>query len=88
MKTVHKHVYAKENTIQLLDSPVNGNKIADLGKGAWVGVMEQVGEWFKVITTEGYGYLPAEDTFIGDHFKLRVLCQVSENIRMQYQLSA
>ena len=88
MKTVHKHVYAEKNSLQLLDRPIDGKQIAELGKGAWVGVMEQVGEWFKVITTEGYGYLPAHDTFTGDHFKLRVLCQISENIRTQYQLSA
>jgi hypothetical protein len=47
--------------------------IAQLNQGTWIGVMEQAGDWLRVITTEGYGWIKADHTIISDSFNIRVL---------------
>ena len=47
------------------------NKLGHLN--ALIGVMEQAGDWLRVITTEGYGWIKADHTIVGDAFHIRIL---------------
>ena len=81
MKRVMNHRYAKGPTIQLMDRPEGSSVLAFLDQGTWIGVMEQVGEWLRVITTEGYGWIKADKTFSTDDYKIRVLPGVSGKMK-------
>lgn len=80
MKTVNTHRYASEENIKLMERPDSMNPIARLTQGTWIGVMEQVGEWLRVITSEGYGWIKAEQTLHGDGYQLRVLPGINGKI--------
>lgn len=73
MRRVMNHRYAKSQSINLHDSPEGISTIAQLNQGTWIGVMEQAGDWLRVITTEGYGWIKADHTIISDDFQIRVL---------------
>jgi hypothetical protein len=81
MKRVMSHRYAKSNSIKLLDRPEGRSTIAQLNQGTWIGVMEQAGEWLRVITTEGYGWIKADLTIKSDDFKIRVLPGVGGKLK-------
>ena len=74
MKTNIKHVFAKlDKTPLFTEMSTNGKPIIFLEKGIWIGVVAQIGDWYKVITTAGNGYVQIQSTCLENGFKLRVL---------------
>lgn len=57
----------------MLEKPCGKHIVAKLYDGAWIGVMEDKGEWLRVITTDGYGWIKANQTREGSGFQLRML---------------
>ncbi len=57
----------------MLEKPFGDQIVAKLYDGAWIGVMEDQGEWIRVISTDGYGWIKADQTREGSGFRLRTL---------------
>ena len=62
----------------MLDKPHGQNIVARLYDGAWIGVMEDQGDWLRVITSDGYGWIKSVQTREGSGFQLRTLPGISE----------
>lgn len=68
-----KHCNTNKRFILLLDRPRGSQIVAKLYDGAWIGVMEDNGDWMRVITTDGYGWIQTIQSGAGSRFQFRFL---------------
>lgn len=58
---IQSHLYTRLDETPVYDKPADGGRqITNLGAGNWVGVIHQIGEWAKVLSVRGEGWVKAE----------------------------
>ena len=61
MKIILKHVFSKRAGIQVLGSLAASNPIGQLTAGEWLGVSAEEGDYFEVLTRNGFGWVKKSD---------------------------
>ncbi len=55
---IHSHLYVKHANTPVYDSPdVMGSPVGNLERGNWVGVLETMGDWVRVIGVHCIGWV-------------------------------
>ncbi len=57
MKIMIKHVFNLEEGSPVKLNLTEETTIAKLGKGEWIGVVQEEGDYFEVLTKKGYGWI-------------------------------
>ena len=59
---IQSHLYTnKPQTTVYTENSVTSASISVLGQGNWVGVLEKLDNWFRVLSIQGEGWVKAED---------------------------
>ena len=70
---IHSHLYTRLAETPVFDEPLdNGHRITILGPAHWVGVIAQLGDWIRVLSVRGEGWVRADHLEARPPFQLRV----------------
>ena len=61
MKIILKHVFSKQAGIEVLSNLITATKIGELSAGEWLGVSAESGDYFEVLTRNGFGWVLKSD---------------------------
>ncbi len=70
MRVILKHVFSKQEGIEVFGSLATTQTIAHLSAGEWLGVSAELGDYFEVLTKQGFGWVKKSD------------CQSSRDLEM------
>lgn len=56
-----KHVFNIKEGSPVMLNLTEATTITNLGKGEWIGVVQEEGDYFEVLTKNGYGWIKKED---------------------------
>ncbi len=76
MKIILKHVFSKQAGIEVLGNLTTDTKIGELSAGEWLGVSAESGDYFEVLTRNGFGWVLKSD------------CQSSRDLNMPIRQAA
>ncbi len=78
---IQSHLYTRLEETPVYDQPVDGGRtLTLLGQGNWVGVIRRLGEWIRVLSVRGEGWVRAEHVEARPPFQLHVLLSEGDNI--------
>lgn len=61
MRVIIKHVFSKQEGIEVVGSIATAQPITHLSAGEWLGVSAELGEYFEVLTKQGFGWVKKSD---------------------------
>jgi len=70
MRIILKHVFSKKEGIEVLGSLTTTKLLTQLSAREWLGVSAELGDYFEVLTRQGYGWVLKSD------------CQSSQDLDM------
>jgi len=76
MKIILKHVFSKQEGIPVVLSLSDNTLIAKIPIGEWLGVSDEEGDYFEVLTKNGFGWVKKSD------------CESSREINMPIRQTA
>jgi len=68
-----KHVFNLEEGSPVMLNLTENTTIANLRKGEWIGVVQEEGDYFEVLTKKGYGWIK------------KAACAMSQDLRFGLQ---
>ena len=84
---IQSHLYTRLEETPVFDKPADGGQMLTmLGQGNWVGVIKRLGEWIRILSVRGEGWVKAEHVEDRPPFQLHV--QWSEGDNISYVSSA
>ena len=76
MKVLLKHVFSKQEGIPVILSLSDATQIGTVSAGEWLGVSDENGDYFEVLTRDGFGWVKKSD------------CESSREINMPIRQTA
>ncbi len=76
MKILLQHVFSKQDGIPVVLSMTDHTLIATISMGEWLGVSDEEGDYFEVLTKKGFGWVKKSD------------CESSREINMPIRQTA
>jgi hypothetical protein len=61
MRIILKHVFSKQEGIVVIGSLATSQPITHLAAGEWLGVSAELGDYFEVLTKQGFGWVKKSD---------------------------